>query len=126
MAEAKTLNRDAVEAALTAALTDATPEQGFIVSLLQKGLSLHDERVANTKATAANRTMLRGMLDQGIATPEQIAAIDALYPKPERKAKDTPDAGPNTPPAATPGDPPATPSAAAAKPAATAPPAAKK
>lgn len=63
-----------------------TPEQQFAAALLKKAQSLHDERAKNTEATAANRNMLKGMVQQGdLLTPAQAAAVEAVYPTPEKK-----------------------------------------
>lgn len=65
-----------------------TVEQEFGATLILKGCDLREQREKLTTQTAANRDMLRGMHTQEQLTPEQITAVNVLYPVREAKAKE--------------------------------------
>lgn len=77
---------------------EMTDEQKFGATLLSKGQKLATEREQNTKDTARNRMLLRGLADENALTAEQTTKVNALYPKPNRKPKPAP-AAPSTTPA---------------------------
>lgn len=61
--------------------------KGTIDALLDVADDLDTEKDALGKRVTANRSMLRGFVDQGLATPEQAGEIVAKYPARERKPK---------------------------------------
>jgi hypothetical protein len=54
---------------------------------LETAKALHDELTALRERVTGNRTVLRALAAEGLGSEKQRAAIDAFYPKRERKPK---------------------------------------